>query len=83
MAPNGPAPTSFACPLSGDQRTNPRRAPRSQFDPLRTWEATLAITLKVFLAIKRGHLSAGARERESLGGKASGGEPKSPAAKTP
>lgn len=32
----------------------------SQLDPLQTWEATVAVTLKVFFAIKRGHPLAGA-----------------------
>jgi hypothetical protein len=35
LAPNGPAAVSLACPLSGHERTNRGRSPRSQFDPLR------------------------------------------------
>ena len=32
LAPNGPASTRPGGPLSGDERTSPRRGPRSQFD---------------------------------------------------
>src|SRR6266481_4371484 len=36
MAPSGHAAVNRACPLSGHQRTNRGRSPRSQFDPTET-----------------------------------------------